>query len=255
VLEPEEELAEEMNRVQPLRDEFAPAAVAAQPLAETQRRQREDTPDRNGDRPRHRQPARGAMHVVDQQENRHDARGRRQQGVLERAEAEHADPRLTRVDELLTEGVKVEREASAGNEDAEAGGNERERTRVRERRAAVHACHLTVGEHVTEIREHFRAQRERKPAGVAMTEAVGDRAEASRPRDADQGRCGQPGPEHDERDHLARGSFEVRAVSERAGNPHEAGIGTKTRRETPQSVHGGFIRAGDLRSDGHRERQ
>ena len=63
------------------------------------------------------------MHALGQQLDRRDARGGCEQRVLERAEAEHAVPRVAVGDTGLAEGVDVDREAAAGDEGTESRRN------------------------------------------------------------------------------------------------------------------------------------
>src|SRR4051794_35442018 len=116
VLELEEELAQEVDRVEPLRDSLAPAATAAEAVPEPQGRERESSADGHGDRPGHRQPRGGRAHVAKEQQDRDDARRRSEQRVLERTEAEHAYARVALVGALLAEGMQVDGEPTAPDE-------------------------------------------------------------------------------------------------------------------------------------------
>ena len=98
--------------------------------------------------------------MVEEQHDRDDARGRRQQRVLERTQAEDADTRLAVVDALLAERVQVDGEAAPGDEDPEAGRHERQRPRVGEPRAALDPGDLPVGEHVADVGNGLGGERQ-----------------------------------------------------------------------------------------------
>ena len=70
-------------------------------------------------------PHRRRVRAAREQLDRRDACGRREQRVLERAEAEHAHARLAVGDAGLLERVQVEREAALAHERPEAGGDGR----------------------------------------------------------------------------------------------------------------------------------
>jgi len=203
MLDPDEQLAQEVDRVEPLGESVPPTPAPAQAVAQPQRREREDAADGHGDRPGHRQPRSRLVHVVDEHHDRDDARCGGEERVLEGAEPQDPDARLAIADPFLAERMEVEREASAGDERAEAGCDEGDRPRRCQRRPAFDAGHLAVGEDVPHVGERLRAERGRQPDAVDSAQAVRDRTEAGGPRDADEGGGGKRGREGDEEDHLA----------------------------------------------------
>ena len=102
-----------------------PSRMRAQILAALDRPERSDEPERHRDRPRQRQPERRRV-AVGQQLDGDDAGGRREQRVLQRAEAEHAHAHLLVGEPRLLERVDVDREAAARDERTEAGGHRRD---------------------------------------------------------------------------------------------------------------------------------
>ena len=249
VLELEEELSDHVDRVEPLSEVVAPAVASSQPVAKPQRREREHATGGDGDRPRHRQTGARLVDVVEEEQDRDDAGGRRKQRVLERAEAEHAHARLAIVDELLPECMQVDGEPSTRDEHTEARRNERERAGVGQARPILDPSDLSVSEHVTDVREHLRGDRERQPAGVDVAKAVGDSAESGGPGDADHCRGGQGRAQRDERGQLAGAPVQMCPAAKGAWELHKRGIGTPLRSQTPQSGHAVRFRAGTVRAD------
>ena len=200
MLELDEELFDDVDRIEPLRDVVAPAIAAAQPVAKPQRREREHAAGRHGDRPGHGQAATRLVDVVEQQQNRNDARGRRQQRVLERAEPEHAHARLAIVHELLPKCVQVDGEPSAGDEDAETRRNEGNGPRVGEAWSVLDPSNLAVGEHIAEVRKQLARQAQGKPDELRPGRRAGHLAEIGGLSDQ-PGRAGHEDRGGDEGEH------------------------------------------------------
>ena len=249
VLELDEKLADHVDRVEPLREVVAPAAATAEPVPEPQGRKREHAPGGDGNRPRHRQAGPGLVDVVEEEQNRDDARRWSKERVLQRSQTEHPHACLAIVHELLPECVQVDGEAAASDEDAETRCNERERAGVGKVRSVFDSGHLAVGQHIADVGEHLGGERERQPVRVDVTEAVGDSAEPRGPSDTDYRRSRKRGSERDEGNELVRPSGQMGAAAEGARNLHRPDIGTRAAMQTPQSGHVGRFGAGAVRAD------
>src|SRR5204863_804535 len=108
------------------------------------------------------------LHVSEEKQDRDDARGRREQGVLQGSQPEYAHARLAVVHELLTEGMQVDGEATAGDKDSEARRNQRERPGVWQARTVLDPGDLAIGQDIADVRKHIRGERKRKPARIYL---------------------------------------------------------------------------------------
>ena len=147
--------------------------------------QREHCPGRDADRPRERDRAL-RVRVVREQEDRADQGAGREDGVFERAEAEHPHARFVAWDAEILERLDVHREPTAGDEHAEAGGDDRTRPQRAQLDAATHVRDLAVRERVPDLRGDGSRDREREPVRVRMPEVRGDRPVPCGSRDEDR---------------------------------------------------------------------
>ncbi len=182
-------------------DRLQPAA--ADPLAVVDGDQRERSADRDADRPRERDRAL-RVRVVREQEDRADQGAGRENGVLERAEPEHPYARLVAWDAEILERLDVHREPTAGDEHAEAGGDDRTRPQRAQLDAAPDVGDLAVRERVADLRGHGPRDCERDPVPVGMPEVRGDRHVPRGSRDEDRRDERERGREDHEHHHVVR---------------------------------------------------
>ena len=115
-----------------------------------------------------------------------DARSRREQRVLERAETEHADSDGLIAQSCFLESVNVNGKAAARHERAEARGHRRHDVASPEVAIVLDPRDLAVREHVPDVRERLRAECRREPDRVDGSQPCGDVVEAGHPGDREQ---------------------------------------------------------------------
>ena len=118
---------------------------------------------------------------VGEQLDRDDARCRREQRILERAETEHADAHLLIGEPCLLERVHVDREAAARDERPEAGRHRCDDVARAELAVLLDARDLAVREDVTDVGERLRAERARETRPDRPPAAARRRGRSLRP--------------------------------------------------------------------------
>src|SRR6266540_5489217 len=140
-----------------------PAAFVPDAMTETERRERGDEAERDGDRPRQREAEARMRRPARENNHRRERGGGRKDRVLERAEPEHADARFTRLEPRVLERVTVDDEAATNNECPETRGDDCAGTPEPEPRTALDARDLAVGDDVAEVRSDLHAEGDRQP--------------------------------------------------------------------------------------------
>src|SRR5512133_788473 len=102
-----------------------PAAFVPDAMPEAERRERRDEAERDGDRPRQREAEARVPRAAREDDHRCKRGGGRQDRVLERAEPEHADARLTGLEPCVLERVAVDDEAAPNHERTETRRDDR----------------------------------------------------------------------------------------------------------------------------------
>jgi len=190
-----------------------PAGVRAKRVTLLDGPQRNDEAERHRDRPRKRESERRRV-PVGQQLDGDDARGRREQRVLERAETQDADSNGLIAQSRLLEGVNVDGKAAARHERTEPRRHGCDDVASPEVAIFFDPRDLAVGEDVPDVRERLRAECRRKPDRVDRPEARRDVVEAGHPGDGEerpQSDCRRCSNEHER---LRPGSFKVALKSE-----------------------------------------
>ena len=138
-----------------------------------------------------------------------DARGRREQRVFERAEAEHAHARLPVGDAGMLEGVDVDGEAAARDERPEAGRHRCDDVAGSELAVVLDPRNLAVGKDVPDVREHLRAERGHEPDRIDGPEPCRNVPEAGDPGDREERPERDQRGRNDEHERLRTCSFQM----------------------------------------------
>ena len=142
-------------------------------------------------------------------DDRADAGRGREQRVLERSEAHHADARLPFRQAAPSQRHHVGREPAVGDEHAEAGEDDGGNLHHPEVGALLDARDLAVGDHVAEQGDQLTCESERDPQRLRVNEPVQDVLEPRNPGQRDhrpeRDRCA----DRDERRQLQRRMVEV----------------------------------------------
>jgi hypothetical protein len=218
-------MPEHVHRLQRVPERRAPAAAVADPMPQAERRECSDEPERHRDRPREGEAEAGARRAAREDDHSRKRCDRREHGVLEGTEPEHADACLTRIEAGILERMPVDGEPAANDEDAEAGRHDRAGAPKAKTRPTLCARQLAVRDDVAEVRGELHRERDRQPVGVRGTELAQDRAEAGRPGDTGHRSQGEARTEEHEQRMLRRVALQMGGRPQESPKSHPHRIG------------------------------
>src|SRR5438067_1904439 len=215
-----------------------PDAPFAEAVAETERSEGGEKPERHRDRPRQGEAEARMRRPAREDDHRSERSTRREDGVFERTEPEHPDAGLPRIEACVLERVPVDEESAANDEDAEAGRDDRARATDPETWAALDARNFAIRDDVAQVSRDFHPEGDGKPDRVDVVQVVQDLMEAGRPGDAhDRAEC-QRSADADQQQVLAGIALEMRQGSKKAPELHPSiGSVAGLRATTPGGLH------------------
>src|SRR5919204_4585322 len=225
-----------VQRVETVADDVPPPALPLDAIAVCERERRGDQSQRYRDHPWQREPEARMCLAAGDDDHRGDGSSRREDRVLERAEAEDADARDARVDSRRLEGEAVDDEAAADDEDAEARSDDRARPPETHRGPPFHSDDLAVRHDVPDVRSDLEPECDRKPEPVEARTEIEDPLESGCPRNTDERTERQRAADAHEQRVLHRVPLEVRQRTKEGLQSHLAlRVGVAV---TPYTKHG-----------------
>jgi hypothetical protein len=198
------EFLEHVDGVERVLQPGAPAAFFSHAVTVRQGREGGGEPERDGNHPRKRETETRMRRPAREEDHRGQRGGRRENRVLEHAEAEDTRPCLTRIEAGCLESLAVDHEATADHERALAGGDVRPRASKPEPGTALDTRHFAVRDDVAEIRCELHAECDRQPDWVEVPQFVQHVAESGSPGNAHNGPERQSTADPDEQSMLSR---------------------------------------------------
>jgi hypothetical protein len=183
-------------------------------MSERQRGERGGEAERHRDHPRQCEAETRVSRTARDQNHRGERSGGCEDGVLQKAEPEHTDAGLLRLQSSGLERMPVDDEAASNDESAEAGRDDRSCSREPEARPALDSGDLAIGDDVPEVGCELHPERDRQPDRIEVLQLAENALEPRSPGNADDCAQSQDCAERDQERVLGRIPVEVRRGSQ-----------------------------------------